>query len=1031
MQSARSALMHSVLLFVLAIPVLGEEPSTTSFSESDLEFFEKKVRPLLVQHCYECHGPEEQEGSLRLDSRKSLLKGGDTGPAVIPGQPKKSEMIAALRHDPDGYQMPPSGKLPSKEIALLTEWVKRGAPWPAEEVDEQQTGEEFNLTERARHWSFQPVVRPPVPAVQNKDWAQQPIDLFILDKLEQAQLAPSVDTDKRTWIRRVTFDLIGLPPTRAEIQEYLEDESSQAEEKVVDRLLASSQYGVRWGRHWLDLVRFSETYGHEFDYNIPHAWRYRDYVIRALNQDLPYDQFIQEHIAGDLFETPRRDPQTGNNESAVATAFYWLGQGKHSPVDIRAEECDTVENQIDVMTKTFLGLTVSCARCHDHKFDPITTKDYYALAGYLQSSRQEYRIINDTPDVQQTLLELHQLSQQEGVSLSRELLELAKEQMQKQESSFRNNLEQTIASLDKNEFQRIEDHADTNDFMRSASTSWRDSGWAFSPQNLSGEVVLSEEPDSPMQLTEGRTIHSGKYGGQLQGALRSNTFPIKQKYIHYRVRRTGPVRSAGRGFKEGQLNLIVDGFQIIKPPLYGNLSLKVPNDGKIHWLKQDVSKFLGANAYLEILDEDESAIEVSEILFSDQSELPVNETKPDYSEVKKALIKSLESSTELSPEESQLVNMICKSIWSHLPGKLNHRVAQFHKRVNSVKENLPIPERTIAIVEGSSENEHVMIRGNHKKVGDQVPRRFLEVFDSEPVSPEEKGSGRLGLAKQIASPENPFTARVMVNRIWMHYFGRGIVPTPDNLGVLGQLPTHPELLDYLAYDFMQQGWSLKKLHKQFVLSRTYRMTSQMATPEIEEKDPGNQLWHRMPLKRLEGEIVRDAILAISGELDSSMYGPGVAPYLTPFMEGRGRPSQSGPLDGDGRRSIYLNVRRNFLNPLFLAFDYPTPMTTTGRRSVSNVPAQALTMMNNPFVVQQAASWIRNRYSDSSKNQEEQIQQMYEEAFGRPALPEEVEWGIQFLEDQLREYHDDDHSEQKAWNDYAHVLFNLKEFIYLR
>ena len=369
----------------------------SSATPAQLEYFERHVRPILVEKCQSCHGVEKQKGGLRLDSRTALLAGGDTGPAIEPGDPESSILVDAIRYGRDSYQMPPSGKLPEGTIARIAEWVAAGAAWP-NEPDIAATGAAppaFDLAERAEHWAYQPLQVADPPAVQNESWPRQTIDRFVLARLEANDLHPAAEVERDAWLRRVTFDLTGLPPTREELQHFLADDSTEAFERIVERLLASPHYGERWGRHWLDLVRYAETLGHEFDYELFNAWRYRDYVIRAFNADVPYDQFLLEHVAGDLLDQPRRNPATGENESILGTGFFWLCEGKHSPVDLRQTEAERVENQIDVFGKTFLGLTIACARCHDHKFDAITTKDYYALAGYLKSSRYQQAFLDD------------------------------------------------------------------------------------------------------------------------------------------------------------------------------------------------------------------------------------------------------------------------------------------------------------------------------------------------------------------------------------------------------------------------------------------------------------------------------------------------------------------------------------------------------------------------------------------------------------------------------------------------------------
>ena len=404
---------------VIVSGAFAARAAESEFEPAAVEFFEKKVRPILVARCHECHAGEEAKGNLRLDSRTAALAGGDTGPAIVSGNADESLLIDAVRYG-DLYQMPPDSQLPAAEIETLVEWVRLGAPWGAESAEPAgPAAQQFDLAARASHWSYQPLAKVQPPQVKAEQWIKTPVDRFVLAKLEAAGIEPAAAADRRSLLRRVTFDLTGLPPTPAEIEAFVNDPASGAYQRVVERLLASPHYGERWARHWLDLVRFAETQGHEFDFEIPAAYRYRDYLIRAFNADLPYDQFVVEHVAGDLLPTPRRNHQDGSNESIIATGWYFFGEAVHSPVDVRADEATRIDNQIDVFAKTFLGLTVSCARCHDHKFDAISTKDYYALAGYLQSSRYQQACI-ERPEAQQNTIVRLQALRAEQDAASRE-----------------------------------------------------------------------------------------------------------------------------------------------------------------------------------------------------------------------------------------------------------------------------------------------------------------------------------------------------------------------------------------------------------------------------------------------------------------------------------------------------------------------------------------------------------------------------------------------------------------------------------
>ncbi len=1068
----------AVLISCLALnAVKAEEP--TQITPMQREFFEKSVRPVLATHCYKCHSAKKQEGMLRLDSRSSMLKGGQTGPAITPGKPEDSELVLAINYDPSGYQMPPTGKLTPDQIAALTKWIKMGAPWPDETnpITNPSSVKEFNLAERAKHWSFQPVNRAGIPMVGQPQWPRNAIDNFILAKLEAAKLQPAAETDRRTWLRRATYDLTGLPPTAHEVQQFLEDESPTAYEKVVNRLLASPAYGERWARHWLDLVRFAETAGHEFDYEIEHAWPYRDYVVRAWNADVPYDQFVREHIAGDLLAKPRRHPVDGINESILGTGFYWFGQGKHSPVDILAEECDCIDNQIDVLGKTFMGLTIACARCHDHKFDPITANDYYAMSGYLQSSRRQHAFINPAEPIQQIIPRLTKLHQQQsrlmsGVverqlgssmeKLDQVLTALTPQARKDRQHPFhawavlsgirdpakfnaaKTNLAEHLSDLT-NQQNPAETFAD---FSPSSMKQWLKTGQAFD-QGSTPPGCLSETSNH-YELLPPDTAHSGANSARLQGVIRSPTFTIEKRFIHYRMHRVGGRANPGRANKNGQVHLIVDGFQFIKNPLYGQLSLNVKQEDNFRWYRQDLAKFQGKNAYIEIQDEDDGSIIIDRVVFSDAGAPPeppnqlvlalLNdpkittsaELKAGYQSLLETSLKEWQSGQWEKPQTSrdqvQLLNGVLSQLSSQdsFTQEETQTLARLKQQIETLEKTIPKPQRAIAMTDGTGENAPLLIRGNPHKAGQQVPRRFLEVFGDQETDQELRGSGRLGLAHRVASSQNPLTARVLVNRLWLHHFGRGIVATPDDFGKMGQIPTHPELLDWLAGEFIQSGWSIKSMHRLMVLSSTYRMSSHR--DEGASTDPDNRLLHRMPVKRLEGEAIRDAVLYLSGRLNSKMEGPSVLPHLTPFMEGRGRPKRSGPLDGEGRRSLYINVRRNFLTPMFLAFDFPTPFTTMGRRSASNVPAQALTMMNNPFILQQTKVWAERVLAEVHASPQSRITRLYEMAFTRSPSDAELQSALAFLDAQGQDYTGPD--DPRTWADLCHVLLNVKEFIFI-
>lgn len=1047
-----------------------------------LNFFEKRVRPVLAEHCYKCHGPEKQKANLRVDSRAGLLQGGDSGPAIVPRRPDEGFFAGAVSYG-DVFQMPPTGKLPAEHIESLRQWVEMGAPWPDEAPASavNAPADEAAFAERALHWSFLPLAFSAAPAVRDANWPSSPLDAFILARLEAAGLAPTPPADKAAWLRRVTFDLTGLPPSPGEIEQFLAEEGPAAYERIVERLLNSPRYGERWARHWLDLVRYAETAGHEFDFDMHEAYRYRDYVVRAFNDDLPYDRFVIEHVAGDLAPQPRKHPTEGWNESILATGFWHLGESKHSPVDIREDAAARSDNQIDVFAKAFLGLGVSCARCHDHKFDPITTQDYYALCGYLRSSRFQQAFIDPPEPRLAALAEVQTLRQQAhgavvraavaerdrylGLGAQGEAATAWPRAVDAQATQLPTNVFRPWVELRKSpeltgaafadargalardmalQAEPSPNHVVFDDFNRPDYAGWFVTGEAFDRPTVGGEPFWQADDARPIrQVLPPGVAHSGRRSTGLHGVLRSPSFTIEHDLLWYRL--------AGQGC---QVRLVIDNFQQIRAPIYGDLAFEVGHGDRFVWHGQNVSMWKGHRAFIEFLDHGPGFVAIDAILAGDGTQprervnglalsLAANSQIDDAAGLAEAyrrefadvLTRWRDGDLGDGPamyDRAELLNWL---LLAEPPCKLSPGVDGFDEAsvqrlalAAEREKNLPISRRAMAMADGTGEDENVFIRGSHKTQGEKSPRRFLQVLGGQaPV--DQAGSGRLELARAMVDPSrNPLVPRVIVNRIWKHHFGVGLAPTPDDLGHMGARPTHPELLDYLASQFVREGWSLKGLHRSIVLSSTYRQGSHAAT-DADQADPRNELYHRANVRRLEAESIRDAILAVSGRLDASMYGPSVPPHLTPFMVGRGRPGSSGPLDGAGRRSIYLGVRRNFIAPMLLAFDYPVPFTTIGRRGVSNVPAQALVLLNNPFVIEQAQRWSQRVLAEPGLAPADRVAKMYQEAFGRAPEPREVEAAAAFLAKQHERYGDND--EARPWADLCHVLFNVKEFVFLR
>ncbi len=1259
------------------------------FSTEQIEFFESRIRPLLIDKCFECHGPEAKplEGGLSLSSRKSALVGGDTGPAIEPGIPEESLLIDAINYG-DVYEMPPDTKLPQADIDTLTQWVEMGAPWPAEQGNMVEK-EKFDIAaRRSAHWCWQPVKSPAMPNIKKSTWPRDSIDNFVLSKLESAKLEPADDASKRTLIRRVYFDLIGLPPSPTQIQKFLDDDSDGAFAKIVDELLASPRFGERWARHWMDLFRYAETCGHEFDYPIPHAYRYRDYLIRAFNRDVPYDQLIREHIAGDLIEQPRRHETEEFNESLIGTGFWFFGEGHHGPVDVKADEAKRIDNQIDVMSKSFLGLTVSCAKCHDHKFDAISTKDFYALAGFLKSSRRQDAMLDPGRRIEKAHSEFKQLSDEAdqaieqfvsladqsdaqkiaeyltaailklrndpdwsrpekvvvqgenlrvinndhgtltpqelkpqgerfawqdnkqlwwvdgepgskatlefdldsviepqefelfanftkakdygkanifvdgqavltdfdfyseeltttgAISLGTHSFENGKHELvleitghhekaiprhmlgidfielkptkvlngnsQEEQADFNerhqhldqilvNNLVKAIKlsrlstelhplhllqelsngnlaidaewvahlaqQIERKRNQSIQSTKDAvvfESFDHGLPERWYQTGFAvFDSQGTSTEHLSVENE----WLAEPTAVHSGRGGKNYKGVIRSPTFTINHDKIFYRI----------KGGK-ARIRLIIEGYQLdlYNALLFNGMKIDFAGSEDYRWIEQsrDLKNHKGRTAHIEILDQSDGFFSIDKIILTN-GPAPVDPPSKATQQIASQLSEQFENSIEamakriaeqvvssvvqsdseaislrswiiendlsaiLTPAVEHNASGIAKDLQSISTTDQNiscatlaEKIKTLHREASTKNDQVPSPFLAIAMDDGPGQNEHVFIRGNHKTLGDIVERRFLEALTDNSMKIE-RGSGRMQLANRISDPKNPLTPRVIVNRIWHHLLGRGIVASVDNFGVLGQRPTHPKLLDHLAVRFVDNGWSIKKLIREIVLTRTYQLSS-VPNLESKEADPDNKLFHAANIHRLEGEAIRDSILIISGELDETMYGPSVPIHLTPFMGGRGRPGKSGPLDGNRRRSVYIEVRRNFLSPMMLAFDTPTPFNTLGRRNRSNVPAQALILMNDPFIFDQAQKWAKRLIGDGQEPID-RINTIYLEAFGRPPTSPELKEAQTFLADYASELRVEEKaikSNIELWRDFCHVMFNVKQFIFI-
>ena len=1105
-------------------------------SPQQIEFFEKNIRPVLAEKCYACHSAGTMAmGGLRLDSKAAARKGGSRGAALVPSDPDGSLLIRAVRYRSLDLRMPPTGKLADDEIADLEAWVRMGAPDPRTgERPPQAPQEKIDVESGRGFWSFQPVRDPQAPAAPAAARAPSDIDRFILAKLEAERLRPAAEADRRTLLRRVTFDLIGLPPTPEEIDAFLTDTSPRAYEKVVERLLASPHYGERWGRHWLDLARWAETNGHEFDNNKLDAWRYRDYVIDAFNSDLPYNQFLKEQIAGDLL--PQRLAADGTHVvNPIASGIFWLWEVLNSPTDSVKARADRIDNQIDVISKTAQGLTVACARCHDHKFDPIPTADYYSLFGIFQSTHMSERCI-DSPrraariqDADRTIGDIQKdvrshlqpalkrlaatvaarymaaaprIAPRDAESRARvgacpvppaaepevkdeeprapvvaRSRQPAKEPKDASEDPGGIAAELHYALTEPSNplfpFARMaepgaDDFAGRLDRMRREMRDWTakadrnhplwaergdviyedfESGyakWQVSGAAFGAEPARIVPPNLNLAGHAGHALASsfGNGADSLVGTLTTGNFRMPARFVH--------VRMAGAQYPPEDKENAKIRFTVVADE-HKSGHMMADGSGRLKWKSIAMTKERGRICYLEIIDRDRrGSLAVDRIVFSKSCAPPPIAGKPDerisaflerggvqsledLARAYQRLAENLAAEKNRAPADEALLAALLglrrlEDAAAALDDPETRRLEELFSYRDRAANDIPPSAFAMTSMDYEPADSPIHIRGNHKNPGAIAPRRFLQIVADGDRKPFVNGSGRLELAERIASDKNPLTARVMVNRIWKHHFGKGIVATPDNFGKTGARPTHPDLLDRLATRFMNSGWSIKYLQRTIVLSSAYRRSS-AASAEARERDPANQWLSYMPVRRLEAEAIRDAVLAVAGALNRKIGGPSVLPHISEFQDGRGKPEPGGPLDGMGRRSVYIQVRRNFLTPLLLAFDYPLPISTIGRRGVSAVPSQALMLLNNEFVNMQAARWAQ-REIETHGRAKARIGDMYVRAFGREPLEEEVTRIRRFLAKQRRArgVSGDD---PRVWTDLAHALLNTSEFIFIR
>ncbi len=896
------------------------------------EFFETKVRPVLAGTCLKCHGATKQSSGLRLDSREAILEGGVSGPAVVAGDPDKSLLIQVVRQTHEDIKMPPKGRLTESEVDAISSWVKVGLPWPTDM--KKSAGGAADPSKM--HWAFQPVKAIPPPVVKASERVRSPVDSFVLARLEKAGIGLSPEVDKRTLIRRVSLDLTGLPPTPVDVAAFENDKAPDAYERLVDRLLNSPRYGEKWARHWLDIARYADTKGYVFqeERRYPFAYAYRDYVIRAFNDDTPYDRFLIEQLAADRLG-PNGDPST-----LAAMGFLTVGRRFLNNRE------DIIDDRIDVVGRGLLGLTISCARCHDHKFDPIPTDDYYSLFGVFNSSIEP----TEAPEIPASVPEALREDFRKAVAAKQKALD-----------EFQKSKLDAIR-------QDLADHAAS--YLKAAND------LNFEPRNPKND----ERARADKLMTGVLRGFSGRWKAKLD-VSKAKPDPLFAPWNAFAAiagpefsRRAPGVAHALASSDDAKLNnpVIAQSFADHPPGTMAEVAQRygalLSEAGK----KWRAVEKTGAKALTEPGWE-----AIRSLAIGDDGVLTI---KPD------ALPRMLDR-----PDRNKLnaLTSAVAAIRASHPGS---------------------PPRAMVLNDTPNPIEpRVLLRGNNSRPGKQVPRQFLAVLSGPGRKPFKDGSGRLEMARAIASNDNPLTARVFVNRIWFQHFGTGLVTTPSDFGTRSDPPSHPELLDWLADDFMSAGWSIKHLQRRIVLSSTYRQAGN-SRPEAVAVDPENRLVWKFNRRRLDFESLRDAILSASGALDPTLGGRPVpladAPYST-------------------RRTVYGYIDRQNLDGMYRTFDFASPDTTSPRRYNTIVPQQALFLMNSPFVIEQAKK-LAALPEVQTGPAAERVNRMYERLYGRAPTSGELSLGVGFVGSQELSKT----TGMTPWEEYAQVLLLTNEFAYV-
>jgi hypothetical protein len=1033
--------------------------------EDGAAFFEKNIRPVLVAKCLNCHSATSQPimGGLRLDTREQMLKGGSRGTSIVVGKPEESLLMKVMMHTAGPLKMPPGPKMKDAETALFAQWIAMGAPWGNNPVVSSSA-------KPKKHWSLIPPTEPSIPKVANAAWVKSPIDAFIASALEAKGLKPSAPASRRTLIRRATYDLTGLPPTTEEVEAFLNDSSPEAYAKVIDRLLASPRYGERWGRHWLDVARYADSNGLDENLVYKNAFRYRDYVIAAFNADKPYDQFVTEQLAGDLL--PPTDNLKQQFERWTATGFLSLGAKMLAEDDPMKMQMDIIDEQVDTMAKAFMGLTVGCARCHDHKFDPIPTADYYALAGIFKSTKtmDHFKVVAKWHE--------HVLAPKEDrdrLAAHEALIEAKRKEISTLTKAENNKLAEVamrrvgaylLAARDYERDAKIQVapvEEEKGATVRTAVSfdsgnipKTLEKGKANTPKDSKGPYFAEYQIEASAKgLYQLDVLNQEKGSGTAD--LWVNGVWMKQG--------AGPVQNRAAspeapGWSYLAIVPLEKGINRIRLehasrfPYFEKLLVARHTGKETPKTTVQIANQYGVNpSFLDQLIEffDRSQAASSSVLYAWEIQgrgLPLSAwSSPAASLFQGEFPKSaegvaqryevlfqqaLDAGKDVKDPGLKALYDFLKEKFGPFSGPENAR-RYYSKEVRAQLEVLEadakkleaatpeFPKSMGVLDSDKAEDIPIHIRGSHWTLGEKVPRGFLRTIETKKIPTlEPNQSGRLQLAEWLTQKDHPLTSRVMANRIWRGHFGRGIVASVDNFGRLGDKPSHPELLDWLALRFSEQGWSIKQLHRTILLSNTYQMSSDHDAKGA-EVDPENVLLWRMPRRRLEAEAIRDAVMSASGGLDFSMGGSLLTYKDRQYVANTAKGST---VDYDRKiRAIYVPVLRSSMYEVFSAFDLPDSTMSNGDRDSTVVAPQALFMMNSSVILNHSRIMAESLKGDPS----ERVKTAYQRALSRPATATEIDQALSFISKMQKEWKGD---ELKAWQSFCKSLLASSEFIYL-